>query len=205
MKRIAGYGVMKTIKGPGIFLAQFAGDAAPFNTLEGMADWAAELEFAGIQIPSWDRRLFDLERAAESQAYCDDVRGVAAKVGLEITELSTHLQGQLVASHPAFDTLLDGFAPAQLAGDAKARAAWGAEQLKRAAKASRNLGLSAHATFSGALAWPFSIPGRNDRLDSSMRHSRNWRGAGRRFWMRSMRPAWMFASSCIPAKTCTMG
>lgn len=158
MKRIAGYGVMKTIKGPGIFLAQFAGDAAPFNTLEGMADWAAELEFAGIQIPSWDRRLFDLERAAESQAYCDDVRGVAAKVGLEITELSTHLQGQLVASHPAFDTLLDGFAPAQLAGDAKARAAWGAEQLKRAAKASRNLGLSAHATFSGALAWPFFYP-----------------------------------------------
>lgn len=145
---------MKTIKGPGIFLAQFAGDAAPFNTLEGMAGWAAGLGFVGIQIPSWDRRLFDLQRAAESQAYCDEVRGIAAKAGVEITELSTHLQGQLVASHPAFDILLDGFAPPELAGDSKARAAWATEQLKFAAKASRNLGLTAHATFSGALAWP---------------------------------------------------
>lgn len=149
---------MRTIKGPGIFLAQFAGDAAPFNTLGGMADWAAELGFAGIQIPSWDRRLFDLERAAESRTYCDEIRGIAANAGLEITELSTHLQGQLIASHPAFDTLLDGFASPQLAGDAKARAAWAAEQLKHAAKASRNLGLTAHATFSGALAWPFFYP-----------------------------------------------
>jgi len=149
---------MKTIKGPGIFLAQFAGDQAPFNTLEGMAKWAAGLGFAGIQIPSWDSRLFDLKLAAESKGYCDEVLGVAAGAGLEVTELSTHLQGQLVASHPAFDVLLDGFAPAQVAGDAKARQAWAVEQLGWAAKASRNLGLSAHATFSGALAWPFFYP-----------------------------------------------
>ena len=149
---------MKTIKGPGIFLAQFAGDQAPFNTLEGMAKWAAGLGFVGIQIPSWDSRLFDLKLAAESKGYCDEVLGVAAGAGLEVTELSTHLQGQLVASHPAFDVLLDGFAPAQVAGDAKARQAWAVEQLGWAAKASRNLGLSAHATFSGALAWPFFYP-----------------------------------------------
>ncbi len=149
---------MNTIKGPGIFLAQFASDQAPFNTLEGMAGWAARLGFIGIQIPTWDRRLFDLERAATSQAYCDEIAGVAAKAGLKITELSTHLQGQLVASHPAFDTLLDGFAPTQMAGDPAVRAAWGAQQLVFAAKASRNLGLTAHATFSGALAWPFFYP-----------------------------------------------
>ncbi len=132
---------MKTIKGPGIFLAQFAGDQAPYNTLEGMAGWAAGHGYVGIQIPSWDRRLFNLERAATSQAYCDEVKGIAARAGLAVTELSTHLQGQLVASHPAFDTLLDAFAPAKLAGDAKAKAAWGVEQLQWAAKASRNLGL----------------------------------------------------------------
>ena len=149
---------MKTIKGPGIFLAQFASDQAPFNSLEGMAKWAAGLGFVGIQIPSWDRRLFDLERAAASPAYCDEVAAIAARHGLEITELSTHLQGQLVASHPAFDTLLDGFAPAALAGNAAARAEWGAQQLKWAAQASHNLGLTAHATFSGALAWPFFYP-----------------------------------------------
>jgi sugar phosphate isomerase/epimerase len=149
---------MKTIKGPGIFLAQFAADQPPFNTLAGMAGWAAGLGFTGIQIPTWDRRLFDLERAAGSQSYCEEIAGIAAKAGLRVTELSTHLQGQLVASHPAFDTLLDGFAPPELAGNTAARAAWGAQQLKFAAQASRNLGLAAHATFSGALAWPYFYP-----------------------------------------------
>ena len=149
---------MKTIQGPGIFLAQFAADHAPFNTLEGMAGWAAGLGYTGMQIPTWDRRLFNLERAAESQTYCDEIRGVAARAGLAITELSTHLQGQLVASHAAYDALLDGFAPPELAGDAKAKAAWATQQLQWAARASRNLGLSAHATFSGALAWPFFYP-----------------------------------------------
>ena len=147
---------MKTIKGPGIFLAQFAGDEAPFNTLEGMAHWAAKLGFVGIQIPSWDARLFDLKRAAESQAYCDEIEGIVRRAGLEITELSTHLQGQLVASHPAYDTMLEGFAPAGL--DAKARQQWAVQQLHWAAKASQRLGLTAHATFSGALAWPFFYP-----------------------------------------------
>ncbi|HEY1649677.1 MAG TPA: sugar phosphate isomerase/epimerase [Terracidiphilus sp.] len=149
---------MKTVKGPGIFLAQFAGDQAPFNSLEGMAGWAAGLGYLGIQIPSWDKRLFDLQRAAESRAYCDEVLGIAAQAGLAITELSTHLQGQLVASHPAFDTLLDGLAPPELAGKGKARQAWAVQQLEWAAQASRNLGLNAHATFSGALAWPFFYP-----------------------------------------------
>jgi sugar phosphate isomerase/epimerase len=147
---------MKTIKGPGIFLAQFAGDEAPFNTLNGMARWAEELGFVGIQIPTWDKRLFDLERAAESQAYCDEVLGTVRDAGVVVTELSTHLQGQLVASHPAYDTLLEGFAPAGL--DAPARQQWAVQQLHWAAKASRNLGLNAHATFSGALAWPFFYP-----------------------------------------------
>jgi sugar phosphate isomerase/epimerase len=149
---------MKTIKGPGIFLAQFAGDTAPFNTLEGMAHWAAGLGFTGVQIPSWDKRLFDLKLAAESQDYCDEVLGVVGRAGLAVTELSTHLQGQLVASHGAYDVLLEGFAPAELKGDLKGRQAWAVEQLEFAAKASRNLGLNAHATFSGALAWPFFYP-----------------------------------------------
>jgi sugar phosphate isomerase/epimerase len=149
---------MKTIQGPGIFLAQFASDSAPFNTLAGIAPWAASLGFTGVQIPTWDSRFFDLEKAANSQDYCDDVRGTLTDAGLAITELATHLQGQLVASHPAFDTLSASFAPPALAEDAKARQAWAVQQLLWAAKASQNLGLSAHATFSGALAWPFFYP-----------------------------------------------
>src|ERR1700677_396709 len=146
---------MKTIKGPAIFLAQFASDDAPFNSLDGMVRWAARLGFKGVQIPSWDRRLFDLERAAESQDYCDEVLGLVDQVGLAVTELSTHLQGQLVATHPAYDTAFADFAPAALKDDAKGRQAWAVEQLQFAAKASQRMGLAGHPRFSGARAWPF--------------------------------------------------
>jgi sugar phosphate isomerase/epimerase len=149
---------MKTLKGPAIFLAQFAADAAPFNDLGAIARWAASLGYRGVQIPTWDSRLFDLALAAESQSYCDTIRGVLAQAGLEITELSTHLQGQLVAVHPAYDTAFDGFAPPSVQGHPSARQEWAVQQLRLAAAASRNLGLSAHATFSGALAWPYLYP-----------------------------------------------
>ena len=149
---------MKTIKGPAIFLAQFAGDNAPFNSLESIADWVAGLGYKGIQIPSWDERLFDLTLAAQSQTYCDEIKGMLADKGLEITELSTHLQGQLVAVHPAFDAQFDGFAPASVHGNPRARQEWAVQQVKNAAIASRKLGLNAHATFSGALAWPYFYP-----------------------------------------------
>ena len=150
--------MMRTIKGPAIFLAQFAGDEAPFNTLDSIAGWAASLGFKGVQMPSWDGRLFDLARAAESPAYCAEVQATLARHGLTLTELSTHLQGQLVAVHPAYDEAFDGFAPPALRGNPPARQAWAVEQLLLAARASRNLGLNAHATFSGALAWPFVYP-----------------------------------------------
>jgi sugar phosphate isomerase/epimerase len=149
---------MKTIKGPAIFLAQFAGDAAPFNSLDTIAAWAADLGYEGIQIPSWDARLFDLKKAAESKTYCDEVKGIAAAHDIVITELSTHLQGQLVAVHPAYDAAFDGFAAPEVRGNPAARQAWAVEQLMYAAKASQHLGLKAHATFSGALAWPYVYP-----------------------------------------------
>jgi sugar phosphate isomerase/epimerase len=149
---------MRTIKGPAIFLAQFVGDEPPFNNLDAIAGWAAGHGYKGVQIPSWDRRLFDLERAAASTAYCDEVRGVLAKHGIEATELSTHLQGQLVAVHPAYDLLFDGFAPEAVHNNPPSRQAWAVEQLRLAATASARLGLKAHATFSGALAWPYIYP-----------------------------------------------
>ncbi len=149
---------MKTIKGPAIFLAQFAADKAPFNTLRGMAEWAAGLGFKGIQIPTWDHRLFDLKTAAESAAYCSEITGMLRELGLELSELSTHLQGQLVAVHPAYEALFANFAPAELQGSPQGRQEWATGQLLLAAKASRNLNLSAHATFSGALAWQYFYP-----------------------------------------------
>lgn len=148
---------MSNMQGPAIFLAQFAGDHAPFDDLEGMANWAASLGYKGIQVPT-DPKLFDLEIAANSQSYCDDIKAMCAAAGVEITELSTHLQGQLVAVHPAYDELFDSFAPEALRGQPKARTEWAINQLKLAAKASQRLGLKAHATFSGALMWHLVYP-----------------------------------------------
>lgn len=149
---------MTTLKGPGIFLAQFLGDKAPFNNLRSICLWAEALGFKGVQIPSWDSRCIDLKLAAESKTYADEVKGIVEECGMSITELSTHLQGQLVAVHPAYNELFDGFAPEALRGNPAARTEWAVQQLVYAAQASRNLGLNAHATFSGALLWHTVYP-----------------------------------------------
>ena len=149
---------MRTLKGPGLFLAQFIGTEAPFNKLDSIAAWAAGLGYVGVQMPTGPDSFFDLEQAAGSQGYCDDIAGVLSTHSLVITELSTHLQGQLVAVHPAYDEMFDGFAPAAVRGRPAERQAWAAGQVTLAAKASRRLGLTAHATFSGALAWPYLYP-----------------------------------------------
>ena len=149
---------MKTIKGPGLFLAQFADDKAPFNSLKSICEWAKSIGYEGVQIPTWVSSFIDLKQAAESKTYADEIKGIVADAGLQITELSTHLQGQLVAVHPAYNELFDGFAPAELKGDLKGKSEWATQQLKYAAKASQNMGLTAHATFSGALMWHTVYP-----------------------------------------------
>jgi sugar phosphate isomerase/epimerase len=147
-----------SIKGPAIFLAQFAGDKAPFNSWPTITAWAGKLGYKGVQVPSWDGRLFDLKKAATSKTYADEFAGIAKANGVAITELSTHLQGQLVAVHPAYDELFDGFAPESVRGNPAARTQWAIEQLKLAAKASKNLGLTAHASFTGSLLWHTFYP-----------------------------------------------
>jgi len=149
---------MTTLKGPGIFLAQFAGDQPPFNSFKSICEWASSLGYVGVQIPTWVSSFIDLQKAAESKTYADELKGIANEAGVQITELSTHLQGQLVAVHPAYDALFDGFAPEQYRNNPKARTEWAVQQLKWAAKASQNLGLNAHATFSGALLWHTVYP-----------------------------------------------
>ncbi|MFT4204473.1 MAG: sugar phosphate isomerase/epimerase [Chitinophagaceae bacterium] len=149
---------MKTIKGPAIFIAQFIGDKEPFNSLPNIAKWSSGLGYKGLQVPTGDPRFIDLKKAAESKDYADEVVGIARENGVEITELSTHTQGQLVAVHPTYDVLFDGFAPKELHGNPKARQEWAVQQVKYAAQASKNMGLQASVTFSGAFAWPFVYP-----------------------------------------------
>ena len=147
-----------SIKGPALFLAQFLSDEAPFNTLPSIVKWAAGLGYKGVQIPSWDARVFDLDKAASSQTYCDEVAGTCAENGVEITELSCHLQGQLVAVHPAYDTAFDGFAPAHVHNNPSARQEWAVDQVTKVAQASKNLGLAGAVGFTGSLAFPYLYP-----------------------------------------------
>ena len=149
---------MKTIKGPGIFLAQFAGDKKPFNNLDSICKWASNLGYKAIQIPTWDSRLFDIEKAGNSKNYCEEIKGIVNSNGLEISELSTHLQGQLVASHSAYDKMFDAFAPSKLHGNVKARTEWAIEQVKLAANASCNLEIDVMASFSGSLLFHTMYP-----------------------------------------------
>lgn len=149
---------MNTIKGPAIFLAQFVGDKAPYNTLDNLCEWVASLGYKAIQIPTWETHLIDLEKASTSKTYCDELKGKIASYGLEISELSTHLQGQLVAVNPAYDSMFDGFAPDEVKGNPAARQKWAVKQVLMAAQASNHLGLDVHVTFSGALLWHTMYP-----------------------------------------------
>jgi len=146
------------IKGPAIFLAQFLGDEAPFNTLSGIVEWAAGLGYKGVQIPTWDKRVFDLEKAAQGKEYCDEIAATCAQFGVTITELSVHLQSQLVAVHPAYDDAFDAFAPEAVKGNPAERQKWAVDQVLMGAQASRNLGLKTAVGFTGSLAFPYLYP-----------------------------------------------
>ena len=149
---------MKTIKGPGIFLAQFVGNKEPFNNLKNICEWASGLGYKAVQIPTWEDGLIDLKKASESKTYCDEIKGIVNETGMEISELSTHLQGQLVASHYAYDKMFDVFAPKTLQGNVKGRTEWAIDQLKHASNASKHLGLTEMATFSGSLLFHTMYP-----------------------------------------------
>ena len=149
---------MKTIKEPAIFLAQFMGENPPFDSFKNIVEWAAEKGFKGVQVPSWDKRCIDLKKAAESKSYCEELEGIARSFGLEITDLSTHLQGQLIAVHPAYDPMFDIFAPKEFRGNPKERTRWAIQQLLYAAQASKNFGFNSHATFSGSFLWHMVYP-----------------------------------------------
>ena len=172
---------MKTIKGPGLFLAQFARETAPHNTLEGIARWAKNYGYAGIQIPSWDRRFFDLDKAYESETYCDEIKGKLGDIGIAVTEISTHFQGQMVSVHPAYDAMFDGQAPEHVRGDPEKRRHWAADQVRKGAKVSQRFGLTEQRDVF-VVPWPgltfYPYPQRPAWLDRgvlSPNRARRWR------------------------------
>ncbi len=147
---------MKKMKGPGIFLAQFLRDQEPYNSLAGLARWVSSLGYKGVQIPSWDGRVIDLSKAAASKSYCDDLKGMLKEKGLEICEIASYLQGQVMAFHPAYEVGFDGFYPKGL--NAQERLSWAQDQLKKSVQASVNLGTKHISVMSGGLLWHMIYP-----------------------------------------------
>jgi len=147
---------MTTIKGPAIYLAQFIGEAEPFNSLEGLCRWAGGLGYKAIQLPTWDKRVFDLELAAKSRDYCDERMAVLKQNGLELVEICSYLQGQMMAAPPAYEKLFQNFYPHGL--NDRQRLEWAAEQLIMTIRASVNLGTANISVLSGGFAWPFFYP-----------------------------------------------
>mgnify|MGYP006297313913 FL=1 len=147
---------MKTIQGPGIFLAQFVRDSEPFNSIEGLGRWVSGFGYKGVQIPTWESSLIDLEKAASSKAYCDEYKGRLAEMGLEIIELGSYLQGQVLAFHPAYAPGFEAFHPKGLKGAEVT--AWATDQLKKTVDASVNFGTSNISAMSGGFAWHMIYP-----------------------------------------------
>jgi sugar phosphate isomerase/epimerase len=144
------------MKGPAIFLTQFLRDVEPYNNLDNIGRWVAGLGYKGVQIPTWDRRVFDLDRAAESKTWCDEFRGHLAAIGLEPTELAGYLAGQVLAIHPAYEIMFEAFHPAGLRG--QARTEWAAGELKKCIQASVNMGTTVIPVMSGGFAWHMIYP-----------------------------------------------
>src|SRR6266542_3094727 len=126
------------MKGPAVFLAQFLRDESPFDTIETIVPWMSERGFTGVQIPAWDPRAIDLDAAAKSADYCDQYRAQLALHHVEPTELAAYLAGQVLAMHPIYESLFQGFFPRGLTGTS--RSEWAAEQIRQTIRASANLG-----------------------------------------------------------------
>lgn len=147
---------MPKMKGPAIFLAQFMRDEAPYNNINNIGRWAADLGYKGVQIPGWDPRAIDLDKAAESKTYCDDYRGLLEEMGLEPTEVTGYLAGQVLAVHPAYEIMFEAFHPPGLKGHE--RTEWATEELKKCIYASVNMGTSVIPVLSGGFAWHTIYP-----------------------------------------------
>lgn len=147
----------RSLQGPGLFLAQFVRNHAPFDTLESICRWAASLGYTGVQIPSWeDPRFIDLTRAAVSSAYCDDWQARLAGCGVRLTELNASLAGQVLALHPAYAEAFRAFYPPGL--DDRARVAWATEHLLQSVRAAARLGTRCVPVVSGGFAWHLMYP-----------------------------------------------
>ncbi|MCQ2379281.1 MAG: sugar phosphate isomerase/epimerase [Victivallaceae bacterium] len=129
-----------------LFTAQFSD--LPFDELCALA---SDCGYDGLELATFGGYL-DIEKAAKSAKYCDTLLKKLDKYGLKLWAISNHFAGQLVCDLNC-DARSDGFAPAQYAGNAEAKRAWGIRCMKASAKAARNLGVDVVTGFTGSPIW----------------------------------------------------
>lgn len=155
--RCDGVTLLRTIRGPGLFIGQYLGPAPLYSDIDGVSGFAAQNGFKALQIPVHDKAVIDTGRLEDS-GYMDRWRAAIERHGLVVSEIAAHRAGQLLAVHPAYDELMDGFAPVALSGDPAARRRYAEEELRRAITFAARIGVGKLATFSGGLMWPFFYP-----------------------------------------------
>ncbi len=158
--------------------------------------------FVGVQVPTWDGRLFDLKKAAASKDLLRRAEGHRQEERRRRSPSSRPIsRASCVATHPAYDEQFDGFAPKEMRGNPKKRQAWAVDQVMLAAKASKQSRPRRPASPSPARSpGRSSIPSRSGRPAWSRPPSMSSRGAGSRSSTPMTRSASISATRSIPAR-----
>lgn len=119
--------------------------------LEEFAPKAKSFGYDGLELACWGDH-FEIDKAAESKSYCEDKRAMLEKHGLGVWAISNHLAGQLVSDNN--DARSAGFVidPTKR-GSAEDMRAWAIDQMKKTAKAAKNLGVDVVNGFTGSPIW----------------------------------------------------
>ena len=147
---------MKGIKGPAVFLAQFFRNEPPFDTMDTLSDWMLEKGFIGLQIPTWEKGLIDIDLAHESDTYCDEYSGKLRDKGLEIVDLGSYLQGQCMAYNGAYESGFASFHPSGLKG--KEVHLWAANEITKSIEVAEKLKVKNVSVMSGGFLWHMIYP-----------------------------------------------
>jgi sugar phosphate isomerase/epimerase len=124
--------------------------------LETLAEKAAAWGYDGLELACWGDH-FEVAKA-EDPKYLAGRKALLAKHGLVCQALGSHLVGQLVLDRS--DARSDAWVPANVRGDAEAKSAWAADEMKRTARAAAALGVGVVTGFVGSSIWPlwYSFP-----------------------------------------------
>jgi sugar phosphate isomerase/epimerase len=121
--------------------------------LEELAQKASDWGFDGLELACWGDH-FEVDKALEDDAYCQNKWDLLDKYGLKCFSISTHLVGQAVADK-VIDERHEGILPGSIWGDGdpegvRQRAA---EEVKNTARAAAKFGVKVVNGFTGSPIW----------------------------------------------------